>query len=53
MIDGPYSEAKEVMGGFFVIEAADYDEAVKISSDCPHLRAGRRIELRQVDPLDG
>ena len=49
--DGPYSEAKEVIGGFFMIEAADYDEAVSICSDCPHLKYGGRIELRQVDEM--
>ncbi|MCG8435072.1 MAG: YciI family protein [Gammaproteobacteria bacterium] len=52
IVDGPYSEAKEVLGGFFIIEAADYNEAVKISEDCPHLKFGGRIELREVDPID-
>ena len=51
VVDGPYSEAKEILGGFFMIEAADYDEAVAISSDCPHLKYGERIELRAVDPM--
>ncbi len=46
--DGPYAEAKEVMGGFFRIAAADYDEAVSISRSCPHLAHGGWIELRQV-----
>lgn len=47
--DGPFAETKELIGGFFQIEAADYDEAVKISRDCPHLKFGGWIELRQVD----
>lgn len=47
--DGPYAEAKEVMGGYFLIEADDYDHAAAILADCPHLRYGTRIELRQVD----
>jgi len=51
VVDGPYAEAKEVLGGYFEIEAADYDEAIAISRECPHLRYGGRIELRQVDPL--
>lgn len=49
VVDGPYSEAKEVLGGFFMIEAADYDEAVEIASDCPHLEYGT-ISLGEVDP---
>lgn len=52
VVDGPFSEAKEVVGGFFMIEAADYGEAVALASDCPHLKYGRRIELRQVEAID-
>ncbi len=48
--DGPFAEAKEVIGGFFMIKAADYDEAVEISRTCPHLTYGGRIELREVEP---
>ena len=49
--DGPYAEVKEIIGGYFIIEAADYDEAVQLSSDCPHLALGGRIELREVEAL--
>ncbi|MBX7119533.1 MAG: YciI family protein [Gemmatimonadaceae bacterium] len=49
--DAPYAEAKEVVGGYFLIEAQDYDEAVALSSDCPHLALGGRIELREIEPL--
>lgn len=45
--DGPYSETKEVMGGIYLIEAKDYDEAVERTLDCPHLEHGT-IELRQL-----
>lgn len=47
--DGPYAEAREVMGGLFVIEAASYDEAVELAKDCPHLDFGT-IEIREVQP---
>jgi len=47
--DGPYSETKEVVGGYFLIEAADYADAVEISRGCPHLEFGGYIELRQID----
>ncbi|MGH9945958.1 MAG: YciI family protein [Pyrinomonadaceae bacterium] len=49
--DGPFSEAKEVIGGYFAISAADYDEAVEISRSCPHLKYGGRIELREVESV--
>jgi hypothetical protein len=51
--DGPYSETKEVLGGYFMIEAPNYDDAVGQSRDCPHLEYGGTIEVRQVDPMTG
>ena len=45
--DGPYSETKEVLGGFYVIEARDYDEAVKLALDHPHAQYGT-IEVRKL-----
>lgn len=52
VVDGPYAEAKEVLGGYFLVEAKDYEDAVELTRDCPHLRYGRRIELRQVDEIE-
>ena len=49
--DGPYSETKEVLGGYFLIEAADYNDAVNKTRDCPGLEFGSTIEVRQVDPM--
>ncbi|HUJ15027.1 MAG TPA: YciI family protein [Thermoanaerobaculia bacterium] len=46
--DGPFSEAKEVIGGLFVIEAKDYDEALSLANDCPHLDFGS-IEVREIE----
>lgn len=50
--DGPFAEAKEVVGGIFTINAASYDEAVEVSKDCPHLKYGGRIEVREVEPTN-
>jgi hypothetical protein len=50
IVDGPYSEAKEVVGGYIVFRAADYDEAIELVRDCPFLD-DYRIELRQTDPV--
>jgi hypothetical protein len=46
--DGPYSETKEVLGGYYTIEAASYDEAVKLALDHPTLEYGGTIEIRHV-----
>jgi hypothetical protein len=49
--DGPYAEAKEIVGGYFLIEAADYAEITTLCADCPHLALGGRIEVREIDPI--
>jgi hypothetical protein len=49
VVDGPYSEAKEVVGGYFLFRAANYEEAIELTRDCPFLD-DHRIELRQTDP---
>jgi hypothetical protein len=46
--DGPYSETKEVLGGYYTIEAENYDEAVKLALGHPHLEYGGTIEVRQL-----
>jgi hypothetical protein len=49
VVDGPYTEAKEVVAGYFVFRAADYDEAAELMRDSPFLR-DYRVVLRQTDP---
>lgn len=51
VVDGPYTESKEVIGGYILIEADDYDQATAIAKDCPHLKYGLRIDLREIDPV--
>jgi hypothetical protein len=49
--DGPFSEGKEILGGFYVIEAASYDEAGTIAREL--LAGGAHfgtIEVRQIEP---
>ena len=46
--DGPYAETKEVVGGFFEVLAEDYDGAVALAQECPHLDYGW-IEVRRVE----
>lgn len=51
--DGPFIEAKELVGGFVIIEAADYDEAIRIASLHPAARMGEElgwgIEVRPME----
>src|SRR5215831_10574298 len=49
--DGPFVESKEILGGYFLLSAADYSDACRLASDCPHLKYGAYIEVRQVEEL--
>ena len=46
--DGPYAEAREILGGFMVVDAPSYDDVVRHCQDSPHLAFGS-IEIRQVE----
>jgi hypothetical protein len=46
--DGPFAEAKEHIGGYFLIEAADREEAIRIAAGWPSARLGS-IEVRPID----
>ena len=46
--DGPFAETKEALGGFYVSEARDLDEALAIAGRCPGLKYGSSIEVRPV-----
>jgi hypothetical protein len=45
--DGPFIEAKEALGGFYLIEARDLDEALELAAACPGAKWGA-IEVRPV-----
>lgn len=47
--DGPYAEAKDVIGGEFIVEAASLADAESIARTSPHLRGRNSIEIRRVD----
>lgn len=49
--DGPFSEAKEVLGGFNLIDAKDMDEAVEIAKEFPWARTGC-VEVRPVRDIE-
>jgi len=49
VIDGPFAEAKEVLGGFFLLDCKTKDEAIAIASECP-AAAWATVEVRQLAP---
>ena len=50
--DGPYTEGKELVGGFFIVNAKDINEAVKLCDDYPDYENGGSIQVRQVMKID-
>lgn len=49
--DGPYAEAHDVIGGYYVVTADSDAQAEAIAVECPHHGGGRWIELRKIDEL--
>lgn len=52
MTDGPFAETKEALGGFYLINAKDLDEALELGAACPGARFGS-IEVRPVLDIQG
>ncbi|WP_435009405.1 YciI family protein [Tundrisphaera lichenicola] len=50
--DGPFAETREQLGGYFLVEAGDLDEAIEIASRIPGARVGT-VEVRPVVELPG
>ncbi len=50
--DGPFAETKEQLGGFYILECADLDEAIAIAADIPHAATGT-VEVRPVPDFGG
>ena len=50
--DGPFAETKEALAGFYLVEARDLDEALRLAAEIPPARVGS-IEVRPVRELSG
>jgi hypothetical protein len=48
--DGPFGEAKEVIGGYWFIVAGSLEEAAQIAAENPCLKCGLFYEIRPIDP---
>jgi hypothetical protein len=47
-VDGPFAEAKELIGGYILLRASSLEEAVAIAEQCPSLPYGMEVEVRPV-----
>lgn len=46
--DGPFIESKEIVGGYSVVQADNYDAAVAIAKECPVIAEGGSVEIREM-----
>ena len=47
-MDGPYSEGKEIIGGYQMIKAGSFEDAVEIARGCPIFDFGGSVEVRET-----
>ncbi len=52
VVDGPFAEGKEILGGYLICRAETYDEAVEIANGCPVLDTGGIVEIREVATME-
>jgi len=50
--DGPFIEAKELVGGYLIVNAKDINEAVEFSKDCPIFEADGKLEVRPIQKME-
>jgi len=49
VVDGPFAETKETIGGYFIINAENLAEAIEITKESPTLSEGGIVELREIE----
>ena len=53
MIDGPYVESKESIGGYYIVKAKNYDDAVELAKGCPTIHyQGGYVDVREIEFVD-
>jgi hypothetical protein len=50
--DGPFAESKEIIGGFFIVNARNLEEATTMAKDAPDYEIGGSVEVREVMKMD-
>ncbi len=48
IVDGPFTETKETIGGYFIIETSEVQEALEIARKCPILSHGGSVEIQEI-----
>jgi hypothetical protein len=48
VVDGPYTELKEMVGGYLIVKEKSLDNAIKLAEGCPVLEMGGHVEVRDI-----
>jgi hypothetical protein len=49
--DGPYTEIKELVGGYSIIKAESMEEAAELAKGCPIIAIGGNVEVREINEM--
>ncbi len=49
--DGPYTEIKELIGGYIMVKTDSFDDAAELAKGCPILKMGGNVEIRDIVPM--
>jgi hypothetical protein len=49
--DGPFAEAKDVVGGYLLVAASDLAQATELAKGCPIFELGGAVEVRAIRPM--
>jgi len=50
--DGPFAESKELVGGYFIVQAKDIQEVIRLCDDYPDFALNGKIQIRPVQKMD-
>jgi len=48
-VDGPYAEAKDIVGGYLLVACSSFDHALEVARACPAVALGSMIEVRETE----
>jgi hypothetical protein len=51
VVDGPYADSKDAIGGYYIIEAKNLSEALEFGKGCPALSYGGSVEVREIEQM--
>jgi len=52
VVDGPFAETKDIVGGFSIIKADSFEQACELAKGCPFLDVCGSVEVRPIMPMD-